>query len=68
MTTKNISRFAWQMSRLVAWGDRHEVLADLIVAVLMALVFGCLFWFALGHDALWYDGLTEAQQYAAGGY
>ena len=68
MTTKNISRFAWQMSRLAAWGDRHEVLADIIVAVLMALVFGSLFYFALHHDAIWYDGLTEAQRYAAGGY
>ena len=54
MTTKNISRFAWQMSRLAAWGDRHEVLADIIVAVLMALVFGSLFFFALHHDAIWY--------------
>ena len=34
----------------------------------MALVFGSLFFFALHHDAIWYDGLTEAQRYAAGGY
>jgi len=68
MTSKNISRFAWHCANLVAWGEKHELLADIIIAVLLTVIFAVLFGLALSHDAIWYDGLTEAQRYAAGSF
>jgi len=65
---KTLTKLSWQMSRVVAWGERHELLADTIVAVLMVLVLGCLLFLALDHDALWYNSLSEAERYAASGY
>lgn len=68
MTNKRISRISWRLANLAAWGERHELLTDVIIAVLLTVVFAVLFWLAMQHDAIWYDGLSTEQKIIAGGY
>ena len=63
-----ITRLQWRVSKWLAWEERHELLADIITGLFMAVIFAVLFGLAFSHDAIWYDGLTAGQKMVVGGY
>lgn len=63
-----MTRLMWTVGKVKAAIERHEAVADIVVAVVLVLVLGLIMLLAMGHDSIWYDGLGQAQRYAAGGY